>query len=171
MKLVLAALIIWSLPFLGGSCGSANVQKPEPELAVPSFVAATLTLTNEHPSGSFPIYPDLNDPPKRVEIAVTKVVNPRAAPVTILVSLSPNYEKDSPAPPRVEVGNFSLYPVDRPGKFTFDAIPAFGKAARLKDASKVKEWFVVLELKPEPGRASSPLEVTIEQPQWKRDKP
>lgn len=171
MKLFLAALTIWSLPFFGLSCGRANVQNPEPELKLSPFVAGTVTLTNEHPTGSFAIYPDLNDPPSRVEIAVTKVVNPRAAPVTIVVSLSPNYEKDDVAPPKVEVGNFSLYPADRPGKFMFDAAPVFRKAAELKDASKVKEWFVVLELKREPERASLPLEVTIEQPQWKRDKP
>ena len=171
MKLFLAALTIWSLPFFGISCGSASVQKQEPELAVPRVVPGTITLTNEHPSASCAVYSDLNDPPTRLEISVTKVVNPGAQPVTILVSLSPNYEKDDTTPPKVEVGNFSLYPVDRPGKFMLDPVPAFRKASQLKDASKVKEWFVVFELKQEAGQRSSPLEVTLEWPQWKRDKP
>ena len=34
----------------------------------------------------------------------------------------------------------------------------------------MKEWLVTLELKQETEQDTSPLEVTIEQPQWKRDK-
>jgi len=172
MKLFLAALTIWSLPFFGISCGSANVQNPppQPELTPPPTAAATIRLTNEHPSRSFAVYPDLSDPPTIVEVSVTKVVNPAARPVNIFVHLSPVNEKAGAVPPKFAVGSFSLYPADRPGKFMLDPASAFRKISETKDVSNVKEWLVVFELEQKAEQGSSPLEVIIEAPQWKRNK-
>lgn len=173
MKLFLAALAIWSLPFFGVSCGSANVQNPptpERELTPVPIVKATITLTKEHPTRSFAVYPSLTDPPTVVEISVTKVVNPAARAVNIFVHLAPVNEKAGAVPPKFAVGNFSLYPADRPGKFMLDPASAFRKISETKDVSKVKEWLVVFELEQKAEQGSSPVEVTIEAPQWKRDK-
>jgi hypothetical protein len=49
MKLFLAALTIWSLPFLGISCGSANVQTTAPAKTEATPSGDTVTLTTEHP--------------------------------------------------------------------------------------------------------------------------
>jgi hypothetical protein len=168
MKLFLAALTIWSLPLLGISCGSANVQvpasKPTPE---------TITLTNQHPTGSFPLQPDLlknlptgaEVPPvfASLQVEVTKVVNPNARAVTIFVYLSrPNEKRDNPE--KIEVGSFSLYPVDRPGSFTLDPKTAFRKASAASNDTNIKDWRLVFELEQKPEQAPSSLEVTIAKP-------
>ncbi|HEY2961783.1 MAG TPA: hypothetical protein VGJ37_05170 [Pyrinomonadaceae bacterium] len=170
MKLLLAALTIWSLPFFGISCGSASVQNPEPRKteSTPTPSGETVTLTSQHPTGSFLLQPDLlkNPPPAVLEITLTKVVNPAAKPVNIFVYLSSSNDKSDTAPEKIGVGNFSLYPVDRPAKFMLDAAPAFRKINETKNASNVKEWRLVFEL----GREAEPVEVTIAAPTWKTDK-
>lgn len=173
MKLFLAALTIWSLPLLGISCGSASVQEPQtarpavkPE-PTPTPSSETVTLTSQHPTGSFSIQPDLfKNPPQVLEVSVTKVVNPTAKPITIFVYLAPRTETD--ASQRVEIGNFSLYPADRPAKFLLDAAAAFRKASQTKDASA--EWQLMFELDKTDQPESSPLEVTIAAPNWKSEK-
>ncbi len=173
MKLFLAALILSGLQIFGLSCGTANTQQPQatptPESGVPQVVEGSVTLTSEHPTGSFAVYPDLTNPPTLLEASVTKVVNPGSKPVTVSVYLTPTNEKVE-KPVKLAVGNFSLYPVDRPAKFMLNPVPAWRKAAETKRLSDVKEWFVIFELKQEPDRGSAPLEVTIGQPHWKRDK-
>jgi hypothetical protein len=179
MKLFLAALMIWSLPFMGISCGSASVQEqarpqrpaptPEPELALTPPVAPTATLSNEHPTASFTAYPDLNDPPTILEVSVTKVVNPARKPITIFVHLSPVSDKPDAAPAKFAIGNFSLYPADRPAKFMLDPATAFRKAAETKDAANTKEWLVTYVLERRAGEEPAQVEVTIA-PLWKRDK-
>jgi hypothetical protein len=180
MKLFLAALMIWSLPLLGISCGSASVQEqarpqqparptPEPELALTPPVAPTATLTNEHPTATFAAYPDLNDPPTVLEVSVTKIVNPALKPITIFVYLSPVSEKADATPAKFAVGNFSLYPADRPAKFMLDPATAFRKAAENKETANVKEWLVTYELEKPAEQKRSQIEVTIA-PLWKRDK-
>ena len=168
MKLLLAALFIWSLPLLGMSCGSANVQERASEPA-----PETITLTNQHPTGSFPLQPDsLKDLPTGTEVppvfaalqvAVTKVVNPNARAVNIFVYLSRRNEKRD-NPEKIEVGNFSLYPADRPGKFTLDPKTAFRKASAASNDTNIKDWRLVFELEQNPQQASSSLEVTIAKP-------
>jgi hypothetical protein len=105
-----------------------------------------------------------------LEASVTKVVNPGSKPVTILVYVTPVNEKAGEPAQKFELGNFSLYPVDRPAKFMLNPVPAWRKAAATKEVANAKEWLVTFELKQEPDRGSSPLEVTIGQPHWKRDK-
>jgi hypothetical protein len=180
MKLFLAALMIWSLPLLGISCGSASVQEqarpqepahptPTPELALTPPVAPSATLTNEHPTASFAAYPDLNDPPAILEVSVTKVVNPARKPITIFVKLSPVIEKADATPAKIPIGSFSLYPADRPARFMLDPATAFRKAAENKDAANTKEWLVWYELERPADQEPTQIEVTIA-PLWKRDK-
>jgi hypothetical protein len=171
MKLFLAALTIWSLPLAAMSCGAASVQQPAP----PS-TSETVTLTNQNPTGSFPLQPDLiknvpapnSVPPtfSGLQVTVTKVANPNTRAVTVFVYLSrPNEKRDKPAE-KIEVGSFSLYPVDRPGKFTLNAGPALRKAANASNDANIKNWKLMFELDQKTEQASSPLEVTIAAPIW-----
>lgn len=174
MKLFLAALMIWSLPLLGVSCGSASVQEPAPAQPAaksepsPTPALETVTLTNEHPTGSFALPAALfKNPPSSLEVSITKIVNPAKKPVVILVYLFPRSGKG--ASDTVEVGNFALYPVDRPGKFMLSAA-ALRAVAAGKDASVPRAWELIFELDKQGQDGSSPLEVTIAQPNWKSDK-
>ena len=161
MKLFLAALTIWSLPFVGMSCGSANVQEPQ---ASPS-TSETITLTNQNPAGSFSLHPDLlKNPPPALLVLVTKVVNPSARAVTVFVYLSRPGEKRDSAPEKIDVGNFSLYPADRPGKFTLNPTAALRKAAEATNESNSKDWRIVFELEKKAEQESSQLEITIAAP-------
>jgi hypothetical protein len=173
MKLLLAALTIWSLPFLGISCGSANFQSPEPSKtqSTPSPLNETVTLTNEHPTGSFLLQRETTKlPPTVLEASVTKVVNPKAKPVSIFVSVVPITPAGDIPPVRIEVGNFSLYPADRPGKFLLDARPALQKISETERRTGAKKWQVVFALEQKPEQESSPVEVTISAPNWKTEK-
>src|SRR5690242_5338457 len=161
MKLFLAALTIWSLPLFGMSCGSANVQNTAPAKAVSSATppaGETVTLTNDHPSASFPVQPDvLKNATASLEVAVTKVVNPAAKAVTILVHLSPANEKGELSNARIGVGNFSLYPVDRPGQFMLDAADALRTAAQTRMPPDAKGWRLVFELEQQAQQGSTPV--------------
>ena len=169
MKLFLAALTIWSLPLFGMSCGSAGVQepasKPTPE---------AITLTTQKPTGSFPLQTDLKNLPKTtdvppsvltLQVAVTNVVNPGARAVNIFVYLArPNEKRDNPAQ-KIELGSFSLYPADSPGKFTLNGAAALRKAAEASNDANPKDWRLLFELE-RPEQGASPLEVTIAAPMW-----
>jgi hypothetical protein len=173
MKLFLAAITIWSLPLFGMSCGSANVQNTAPAKPVSTATPAgeTVTLTYDHPTASFAVAPDvLKKAPATLEVSVTKVVNPAAKSVTILVHLSPANEKGELSNARIAVGNFSLYPVERPGKFMLDAADALRTAAGTRMPPDAKGWRLVFELERQAEQGSAPLEVTIAAPNWKSDK-
>lgn len=169
MKLFLAALMIWSLPLLGISCGSASVQEPAPapaakSEATPTPTPETVTLTNENSTGSFPLPPNiLKDSPFVLEVSVTKVVNPTKKSVSVFVYLASPYEKDESL--RVEVGNFSLYPVDRPAKFTVAVGTTLQKLSPPR--TTLKGWRVLFELDKQTKQEASPLELTIASPVWK----
>jgi hypothetical protein len=172
MKLFLAALTISGFSVFGISCGSAGVQEPataqtaaksEATPTTPTPARETVTLTSEHPTGSFPLPPDiLQTSPSVLEVSVTKVVNPNAKSVSVFVYLSPPDEKDESQ--RVEVGNFSLYPTDRPAKFLLAGGAALRKLPPPRTA--LQGWRVVFELDKQTKQESS-LELTIESPKWK----
>jgi hypothetical protein len=171
MKLFLAALTIWSLLLFGMSCGSATVQEPDS-----SATAETVTLTNQKPTGFFTVKPDViksaptmrEVPPvaSAVILPVTKVVNPNSRAVNVFVYLSRANEKRDEVPQKVEVGSFSLYPADRPGKFTLNTALALRKASDASNDANIKDWKLVLELDQKTKQASSPVEVTITAPIW-----
>lgn len=171
MKLFLAALTMWGLLFAGMSCSSASVQERAPE-----STSETVTLTNQKPTGSFSVKPGIiksaatmsEVPPvaSGLIVPVTKVVNPNARAVNVFVYLLRSNEKrDNPAQ-KIEVGSFSLYPADRPGKFTLNAAPALRKALNASNAANVEAWRLVFELDQKTEQATSPLELTIAAPIW-----
>lgn len=143
MKLFLAALTILSLSFLAFTHSAESV-----------------TLTNERPNGSFLLQQDvLKRAPAVLEVTLTKVDNPAKKPVNIFVYLAGSNAKGV-VTEKLGIGNFSLYPVDRPGKFMLDPAPAFRKISETKN---VKVWRLAFEL----GREADPVEVTIAPPNWK----
>ena len=173
MKLFLAALTIWSLPLFGMSCGSAGVQNTAPlkGASTPTPAVEIVTLTNEHSTGSFAVQPELlKHPPAILEVAVTKVVNPAARGVNVLVYLSPTTEKGEASSARVGVGSFSLYPADRPGTFMLDPADALRTAAETRMPPNAKGWRLVFELERQAEQTPAPLEVTIAAPNWKSEK-
>lgn len=168
-KLFLAALMIWGLPFSGASCGSANVRNAQTRDTEPKPTQAAVTLTNEHPTGSFSVESELlANPPEILEVSITKVVNSAMMPLDIFVYLSIVAEKGKPNPEKTLVGNFSLYPSDRPGKFLLSPSTAFRQLSETKTPSKSNELRLVVELKRlDETRAWTPVEVTIAQPKWR----
>lgn len=172
MKLILAALTMWSLPFFGASCGSANVQtaQPAPQAESTPFPSGkTITLSKEHPVGSFALQADvIEKAPPVLEVSLLKVSNPAAKPVNVFVYILPANEELDAATDRITVGNFSLYPADRPGKFMLDAASAFRKLSDKKTTAK--EWRLLFVLQKEAQEGSAQIEVTIAPPSWKSEK-
>ena len=161
MNALFCALLIWSLPFAGASCGSSSVQTTKAVEARPASTVAkeVVVLTTEHPAGSFKIDRALlSRPPEVLEISVTKVVNPTASPVDIFVYVSAA-EKDKTDSEKQLVGTFSLYPADRPGKFMLSPAAAFRK---FSETSKSSTAELLFEMKV--GAENKPVEVTIEKP-------
>ena len=162
----LLALIIWSLPFFGVSCGSTPIQSSSSAQTQPTPTPEqeTMTLTDKEVVQSFPLTPDqVSHLPEVLEVSVTKVVNPASTPVSIFVYLAPVDDKRKAE--GVELGNFSLYPVDRPGKFMLSAQAALAKSSK-PSPSRDDRWKLnfVMRL---PEQNKSNVEVTIARPNWK----
>jgi hypothetical protein len=88
------------------------------------------------------------------------VTNPTASAVDIFVYVAATSE---PASEKVLVGTFSLYPADRPGKFMLGPAEAFRKFSETRKSSG--DVRLVFEMKL-PAESKSPVEVTIESPNW-----
>ena len=162
MNALLSLLLLWSLPFVGASCGSPNIQSTQQSETRPvSAAKEVVTLTNEHPTGSFKLDPGLlNRAPETLQVSVTKVTNPAASAIDIFVYVASASE---PASEKVLVGTFSLYPADRPGKFMLGASEAFRKFSETKKTSEDVRLQFEMKL---PAESKSPVEVTIESPNW-----
>jgi hypothetical protein len=162
------ALLIWALLFAGTCTRSAKVQGPQTHDMTQK--AAPLTLTNDQPTGSFVVSPDITaKAPPAVEFAITQVVNPSLTSFEILVYLAPQGKKGDPEPEKILVGNFSLYPSDHPAKFSLSSANAFRKVRASAAASDLK---LVVELKHMRANESwSGLKVTIDPPRWLEAEP
>ena len=165
MNALLGVLLLWSLPFVGASCGSPAVQSTQQSDTRPvSTAREVVTLTTEHPTASFKLEAELlSRSPEVLQVSVTKVTNPAASPVDIFVYVTSASETDNPAPEKVLVGTFSLYPADRPGKFMLGPAEAFRKFSATRKSSE--DVRLVFEMKL-PAESKSPVEVTIESPSW-----
>lgn len=160
----LLVVLLWSLPFVGASCGSPSVQSTQHETRPVSTAKDALTLTTEHPTGSFKLEPELlSRSPEVLQISVTKVTNPAASPVDIFVYVASASETNKPAAEKVLVGTFSLYPADRPGKFMLGPAEAFRKFSETRKSSE--DVRLVFEMKL-PAENKPAVEVTIESPNW-----
>jgi hypothetical protein len=168
-RLFLTVLMIGALCFAGSDCGSAKVQSPQSPETKPSESPASpnITLTDKHPSGSWPVAANLLASDSEVlEVTINKVVNPAMTPVAIYAYLS-NTEKDKSETERHPVGNFSLYPPDQPGKFLLSG-KALQRIYASGATSKAHEARLVFEMKRiDETKAWTPVEVTIAQPTWR----
>jgi hypothetical protein len=168
MTLAVSWCLIGSLLFLGSPAGqSPNYERRE--VAEPGPV----TLTNDHPSGSFSIDPKaLAKSPAVLALRVTKVVNPERTGVGFSVYLSlapaagsgPEEQRE-----KILIGSFSLYPPDRPAGFVFRASEAFRQLQATKIPSKSSEVQLLIEMRRLHDRNPwTPVEIVIASPQWRQ---
>jgi hypothetical protein len=123
-------------------------------------------LTPEHPSASVSVAADVfASDPEVLEVSLTKVENSAKTAISIFVYLA-NPKAGKSDDEKILVGNFSLYPADSPGKFLLNPRPALrsmsAKTPNPKDTRLVFELKQIDQTKP-----WTPVEVTIEQPQWR----
>jgi hypothetical protein len=170
MNAFMVALVILSF---FANCGSVSVQTTQPAGTRPTAtpIQDVVTLTTEHPTASFKLDPDLlNRSPEILEVPVTKVVNPSASAVDIFVYVSTQAEKNKPEPEKELIGNFSLYPADRPGRFMLSPAAALRKFSETRKGSSADDVRLVFEMKLPPEKKPAPaIEVTIASPNWKSD--
>ena len=165
----LTALMIWALCFSGTNCGSAKVQSPQTQESKTENqpALASLTLTPEHASDSFAVAASvLSSDAEVLEVTVTKVVNPSRTPVAFFVYLS-DHGDGKIEPENFVVGNFSLYPADRPGMFLLNPDSAIHKFSARKPSSEANARLVIEMKRVDETKAWTPVEVTIEQPKWR----
>ncbi|MBC8029112.1 MAG: hypothetical protein H7Z16_03295 [Pyrinomonadaceae bacterium] len=166
-RLILTALMMWVLGFVGTDCGSAKApgsQSRDTKIDEP-LAAPPVVLTDKQPKGSWGVASDvLAGDEEILEVAITKVVNPGKTPVSIFVYLA-NTEKGKANGEPILVGNFSLYPPDRPGKFLLSAAPALRKVSATSKGGNMVLEFEMKRL--DEQKAWTPVELNIAPPKWR----
>jgi hypothetical protein len=170
-RLILTALMMWALAFAGTDCGSANAPRPqlrEAKTEESPAPAAAIVLTDKQPKSSLSLAADvLTGDAEILEVAITKVVNPGMTPVSIFVYLS-NTEKGKAEDEPNLVGNFSLYPPDRTGKFLLSAAPALRNISAAGKTANPENVRLIFEMKRlDEARAWTPVELSIAPPKWR----
>jgi len=161
-------LLIWALLFGGARSGRQSLDGGAQRPGQPTRV----TLTNDRPTGYFPLDPEtLASVPPVLAVTITKVVNPGETPFQVFVYLScqpATGEKGRTEPQKILIGNFGLYPADRPASFLLRASPAFRK---LKATSpKPTDVRLVLEMKRiHETKPWTSIEVTVAPPEWQSE--
>jgi hypothetical protein len=123
-------------------------------------------LTNQLPAGSFPVAPEiLASKPPILFLSITRVVNPDMTPFEISVHLLPE-NKNGVSRPRVLVGNFSLYPPDKPGGFQLSAADAF-RTLEYGGKEQTEVRLLVEIQRIHETKPWTPIEVTISPPVWR----
>jgi hypothetical protein len=158
LGLLLGALLCASAEFAGQSPGDGVQRSAKP---------VGVTLTNERPTGYFAVDPEtLVAAPPVLALKVTRVVNPSRMPFQVFVYLSYDSGREEKGRTgQILIGNFGLYPADRPAGARLRASNAF---RQLKAASS-KPIDVRLRLEMKRIHEESPwasLEVTVAPPEW-----
>lgn len=175
-RLILTALMIWTLGFAATDCGSAKVPGPQAREASgdtsrDESSAPPVVLTDKQPKASWGVaLGKVARDTEVLEVAITRVVNPKLTPIEIYVYLA-NNEKGKTQPVRHLVGNFSLYPPDQPGNFLLDAAPALRKISAEVASSKSDNVRLEFEMKRvDETKDWTPVELMIGQPKWSAHK-
>jgi hypothetical protein len=166
MKPVVSGFLIEALLF-GGLLATGRSQDQQHLTPTP------VVLTNDRPTGSFPIGQEtLASAPPILALTITKVVDPGQEAMGFFVylsfrsSASSSGANNQPASQKILIGNFSLYPADRPGGFLLRASTAFNKlkaaSSKPTDVRLVLEMKRLHETKPWPSVA-----VTVAPPEWR----
>jgi hypothetical protein len=149
-------------------CGGLAVASPTPPVSATAETVAFITLSDIHPSGSFPLSAGtIAAVPAILRLSVIKVDNAAATPVVIYVNVVVQAGgAESPSNYQAAVGNFSLYPPDHPAGFALDATNAF-RALRPHLAAQSGSARLVLEMRRlNPKRPWTPVALTIAPPEW-----
>ena len=163
----LPALMIWALCFSVANCGSAKVQGPQ-HVVKPAATPAPvmIKLTAEEPNGGFAIEANTIPPTADVlEIPILTVVNPTQIPLSVYVYLNVNEGKNEREAERIQLGSFSIYPPDRPGKFLLSPPEPLRK---LLPSAKLEMTFALKRV--DESKTWSNVEVEIGRPTWRSDK-
>ncbi len=180
MRTVLSALAIWGL-FIAYGCWhpatveQSQIRNPEQQnselRSVEKKEAESVVLTNNDTTASFHLARQISsNPPPVLELSVTKVVNPAQTPVEIFVYLEAVGNARQRGPQKILVGNFSLYPPDQPGTFSFRASNAFKESQARWGTAELTQTSLTLEIKRiNETRPWTPLKITISAPRWKNE--
>ncbi len=169
MTPALRLMVVWALLHCaipagrqGSSAGGRQHEAPAP-----------LTLTLEHPTGSFPLSEDIvATAPSVLALQVTRVVNPSQTPVEFFVYINcraprPTGAENKDQPKKFLVGTFGLFPADQPAGFILRASGAFAQLSAARHGAQTSGARLMIEMKPlRKPRAPAQLEVTIALPQW-----
>jgi hypothetical protein len=159
-------LLIWALLVPGAWAGGGKQEgtAPKPKTLAP------LTLTSEHPAGSFALDPKtIASAPPVLAIALTKVVNPGQVPFQVFVYLSYRSKAERSEPEKILVGNFSLYPADRPAGFVLRSSTGFSKLKATGAESTGVQLVLEMERIHKGKPWSTPVEVTVAPPEWREE--
>lgn len=166
MTPAVCGLLFWAL-LLGGAraMGQGLGGDQHQRQAAPTRV----TLTNERPAGYFPLDPEtLASAPPILGVTITRVVNPGKTPFQVFVYLSYQSGAGRTEPEKIRIGNFGLYPPDRPAGFLLRSSQAFRKLKSL--SSSPTDVRLLLEMKRIHGtRPWTSVEVTVAAPEWRRE--
>lgn len=172
-EVFMTALMSGALCFGGTNCGGAKVQGPQTQekKTNESPASPVATLSSEHPIASVPVDGSvLTSGAEVLEVKITKVTNPSLTPVTVFVSLS-YANKGAPEAKQISVGNFSLYPADKPGKFLLNSAAALREVSLLDATAKELALRLVFAMKRvDETKPWTPVELTISQPKWRAAK-
>ena len=136
--------------------------------------SAPLTLTLDHPAGSFPLAEDIvAAAPPVLALQVIRVVNPSQTPVEFFVYIyrrpqRPTGTEKKGQSQKFLVGTFGLFPADRPAGFILRASGAFAQLSVARRGAQKSGARLMIEMKPlRKPRAPVQLEVTIALPHWR----
>jgi hypothetical protein len=131
---------------------------------------ATLTLTNDNPSGFFPLgEKTLASAPPILALTITKVVNPAKAGLDLAVYLSFQPAASQPRE-NILIGNVSLYPSDHPAGFLMRASGAFGQLQAAGPISKSSAVRLLIEMKRVHEQTPwTPVELVVGPPDWRSE--
>ena len=168
MKRAVDGLLLWTL-LLGnrgarGEGPGGGTKRPAQQTDV--------TLTSERPTGYFLLDPEMfASAPPVLAVRITRILNPSKIPLQVFVYLSYQTKaggKRGTEPEKILIGNFDLYPADRPARFLLCASTAFRK---LKTTSpKPTDVQLLLQMKRlHETRTRTPVEVTLAPPEWRSE--
>lgn len=168
MTAAVCALLAWGLFSYGSQAGSQVTHAPDKDRGT----SASVTLSTAHPMGSFPVGAEtLAVAPPILALRIAKVVNPDKTPFGISVYLSYQLggrEKISVERKRILIGEFGIFPTDRPAGFLLRASHAFDELAAAGSNLKPNKVRLLVEMKRlRDNKPPGQIKVTIASPEWR----
>jgi hypothetical protein len=132
---------------------------------------ASLTLSNYHPSGCFPVAREkLASMPAALFISIVKVINQERTPFEVLVFLVPSGKKMHSPEQKILVGNFSLYPPDHPAGFLLSTSKALRELKSSSQFPNDGSLQLLVEIRrTDETKEWTPVELTVTAPEWRSE--